>query len=154
MTTIRAYAECDRSAVMALADRLTAGAAPWRDRERWLAVVRGWVAESIDAADYPLHSLLVAADDDTDAVIGFVALSTRTHFTGDVHAYIGELVVDHRAERRGVGRRLLQAAECWALEHGFDSITLDTGAANTAARALYASAGYADEDIRLIKRLA
>ncbi len=153
MAGIRAYVEGDRASVMALADRLTAGAPPWRDRERWLAVVRGWVAESIDAAGHPLHALLVATDDHTDAVVGFVALSTRTHFTGDLHAYIGELVVDRNVERQGVGRLLLRAAERWALEHGFDAITLNTGAANTAARALYASAGYADEDIRLIKRL-
>jgi ribosomal protein S18 acetylase RimI-like enzyme len=136
---------------MALADRLVAGAAPWRDPERWLAVVRGWVAESIVAADQPGHALHVAVDD--ERVVGFVATSTRMHFTGDVDAYIGELVVATDVERRGVGRLLLETAEAWARSLGYRTLILDTGARNTAARALYESAGFVDEDIRLSKRL-
>jgi ribosomal protein S18 acetylase RimI-like enzyme len=151
VTTVRPYDEDDRPAVMHLAGRLTAGAAPWRDRERWVAVVLGWVAESIAAQGSPGHALFVAADG--DRVVGFVAVSTRTHFTGDVDAYIGELVVDRTVERQGVGRMLLRVAEDWARDNGFDTLTLDTGARNTRARALYEAAGFEDEDIRLSKRL-
>jgi len=151
MTLLRAYEHDDHDSVMALADRLTAGAAPWRDRDRWLAVVRGWVAESLAAADAHRHALYVAVHE--DRVVGFVALSTRTHFTGDVDAYIGELVVAEGHERHGVGRALLGTAESWARDHGFAALTLDTGAANLAARQFYATAGFEDEDIRLTKRL-
>lgn len=150
--TIRQYDDRDHASVMALADRLTQGAQPWRDQDRWLAVVRGWVAESVDAATSPRHGLLVAADE-ADRVEGFVAVSTRTHFTGDVDAYVGELVVASGHERRGIGRALLRAAEAWAREQGFAALTLDTGAANRAARALYEAEGFEDEDVRLTKRL-
>lgn len=151
MTTVRPYVDADQPAVMALATRLTAGAAPWRSRERWVTVVQGWVAESIAAVGSPGHALFVA--DRGDRVVGFVALSTRTHFTGAVDAYIGELVVDQEVERQGVGKLLVSVAEEWARSNGFETLTLDTGARNTAARALYESAGFADEDIRLTKRL-
>jgi ribosomal protein S18 acetylase RimI-like enzyme len=151
VTSVRPYVEDDQPAVMQLALRLTAGAAPWRDPDRWVAVVLGWVAESIAAEGSPGHALFVA--EDGDRVVGFVALSTRTHFTGDVDAYIGHLVVDRAVERRGVGRRLLQEAEDWARVHGFETLTLDTGARNIGARALYESAGFEEEDIRLSKRL-
>ena len=45
------------------------------------------------------------------------------------------------------------AAEQWASERGLTFITLDTGAAKTAARQFYAARGYAEEDLRLTKRL-
>ena len=151
MTTVRPYDDEDQPAVMHLATRLTAGAAPWRDPERWRAVVLGWVAESITAQGSPGHALFVA--EDGVRVVGFVALSTRTHFTGDVDAYIGELVVDRTVERQGVGRMLLRAAEDWARDLGFETLTLDTGARNIGARALYESVGFEDEDIRLSKRI-
>lgn len=151
MVTVRPFDVPDHDPVMALADRLTVGAASRRDRNRWLAVVRGWVAESLAAADGPGHAVLVAVHE--DRVVGFVALSTRTHFTGDVDAYVGELVVAQGSERRGVGHALLGAAESWARDHGFVALTLDTGAANTAARRLYAASGFEDEDVRMTKWL-
>ncbi|MEP7092242.1 MAG: GNAT family N-acetyltransferase [Nocardioidaceae bacterium] len=151
MTTVRPYDERDHDAVLALADRLTSGRPPWRNLDRWLATARGWVAESIAAADSPMHALHVAVVD--DVVVGFVALSTRTHFTGDVDAYVGELVVAPGRERQGIGRALLAVAESWAREHGLVSLTLDTGAVNTVARRVYASAGFVEEDVRLTKRL-
>jgi ribosomal protein S18 acetylase RimI-like enzyme len=136
---------------MALADRLTEDARPWRDPERWLAVVRGRVAEAVAAADSTRSPLLVATEE--DGVVGFIALSTRTHATGDVDAYVGELVVDAAHARRGAGRALLRAAEGWARAQGFAVLTLDTGGANTTARALYASEGFVEEDVRLTKLL-
>lgn len=151
MTTVRAYVDGDQADVMGLAAHLTAGAAPWRDHARSVAVVLGWVAEAIAAEGSPGHGLYVAADQ--DRVVGFVSMSTRTHFTGDVDACIGELVVDRDSRRQGVGRMLLRVAEEWARSNGFATLTLETGARNTAARALYAATGFADEDIRLTKRL-
>jgi ribosomal protein S18 acetylase RimI-like enzyme len=116
-----------------------------------VAVVLGWVAESIAAVGSPGHAVFVATKE--DRVVGFVALSTRTHFTGDVDAYIGSLVVDQELERQGVGSMLLRVAEEWARDSGFQTLVLDTGARNTAARALYKAVGFAEEDIRLSKRL-
>ena len=56
--------------------------------------------------------------------------------TLDVH----RLVVDPARFRRGLGRRLLAAAEARAPRPG--RVVVSTGAANAPARALYAAAGY------------
>ena len=137
---------------MSLAEQLLAGRRPWRDAARWLAMTHGWVAESIAAAESGSGSLLVAVDDE-DRIAGFVTLSTRTHFTGDVDAYVGELVVAPTHRRQGVGRSLLAAAEERARRLGFRTLSLDTGGANTAARALYDATGFVIEDVRLTKPL-
>jgi GNAT superfamily N-acetyltransferase len=66
----------------------------------------------------------------------------------------GELVVAEAMERRGIGARLLGAAEAWAVERGLERLTLETGAANSGARAFYAAAGYVEEDVRLTKEIS
>ena len=47
----------------------------------------------------------------------------------------------------------MAAAEEWARRQGLACVSLDTGAANTRARAFYAALGYEEEDVRLTKRL-
>jgi len=140
---IRAYEEADRAAVDALAPRLLIGTADWLDSEQVLAAVRGWIDESVK------HTVFVA--EDAGAVVGFVTVKERAHFTGAPEAYVGELVVAEEAEGRGVGRALMAAVENWARAHGLDRVSLDTGAANTAARNFYDALGYEESDVRLSK---
>jgi len=71
-----------------------------------------------------------------------VSLAERRHFTGDLDAYIGEVVVDGTVEGRGAGRALMTAAERWAANRGLPRITLETGTRNQRARRFYANAGY------------
>lgn len=148
---IRPYQPGDRDAVTGLADRLPAGAAPWRDPDLWLAAVRGWVDGSIEAVGDDAHALFVATGN--ELIAGFVSVGTKQHFTGVVDAYIGELVVAAWAEGRGAGRALLEAAERWAVASGHQRLTLETGAANHRARAFYDHADYQTEDVRLTKLL-
>ncbi len=86
-------------------------------------------------------------------IAGLVTVAERKHFTGQLDGYVGELVTAPGLERRGIGRQLMAAAEQWATDRGLACLTLETGAANQAARAFYAALGYADEDVRLTKRL-
>lgn len=72
-------------------------------------------------------------------------------FTGELDAYVGELVVAEHAQGRGVGTQLMRRAERWAGRRGFRHLTLETGAANEAARSFYHSRGYREEGIRLTK---
>ncbi|MBO0812225.1 MAG: GNAT family N-acetyltransferase [Microlunatus sp.] len=89
------------------------------------------------------------AEDDDGSVVGFVSVGSRAHGTGETDAYVGELAVAERVQRRGVGSALMDAAESWSKEHGFRRLTLETGAANTVAREFYRSRGYLEEDVRL-----
>jgi aminoglycoside 6'-N-acetyltransferase I len=122
------------------------------DVDRIPSRAAGWLRGSLDAAESGSTAVFVA-EDETGAVIGAVTVTERAHFAGEVDAYIGELVVQANAARRGAGRALVAAAENWAGERGLTRITLDTGAANTVARRFYAALGYMEEDIRLTRAI-
>jgi ribosomal protein S18 acetylase RimI-like enzyme len=148
---IREYSPADRESVMALAPRLTEGVAPWRDPAAVLAAVQGWIASAADSAGQPGHATYVAVD--ANEVVGIVSVAQRAHFTGQVDAYVGELVTAAGHERRGIARRLMAAAEAWGADRGLSFLTLETGAANHAARSFYAALGYREEDVRLTKAI-
>jgi ribosomal protein S18 acetylase RimI-like enzyme len=142
----------DHTQVLALALRLTEGVAAWRDPQAVRRAVRGWVESSLGTASQPGHAVYVAITD--GRVAGMVTVCERTHFTGQVDAYIGELAVAPDLERRGIASQLAKAAEAWAARRGLAFLTLETGAANQPARAFYARLGYREEDIRLTKAIA
>lgn len=149
-STIRSLEAGDRDGVAALADRLTEGVAAWRDSRAVTQAVRSWIEES-SSADF--EGAAFVAIDDRENVIGFISLSTTTHFGGEVDAYIGELVVASSAEGQGVGAELVAAAERQARSDGRRCITLTTGAANERALRFYRRLGYHDEDVKLTKVL-
>lgn len=66
------------------------------------------------------HSVYLALDEAREP-IGFAALSPL-----DGVAYLDQLAVRRRAMRRGVGRRLLEAAIDWARHQGQRALTLTT----------------------------
>lgn len=148
---IRAVLTSDRDGVLALAHRLSTGVAPWRDRDAVERAVQGWVVGSLDDAD-PVSAPVWVAISGTD-VIGFVTAGTRAHWSGETDAYVGELVVAAPWSGRGVGRALMRAAEDWALGAGYGRLSLETGAANHAARAFYAAGGYVEEEVVLTREL-
>jgi ribosomal protein S18 acetylase RimI-like enzyme len=148
---IRPYHAADRDAILALAPRLTEGKAPWRDDDAWLTAVAGWVADAADAAGRDDNAVFVAVDG--EQIVGFVHAAERTHFTGQVDAYVSELVTAAGQERRGIARALMQAAEQWGAARGLDCLTLETGMLNHTARAFYQSLGYREEDVRFTRQL-
>lgn len=149
--TIRRYEPKDRAAVIDLSSRLAIGVAAWRDPAKVLRAARSWIEVSLASARDDNRAVLVAEVD--DRVVGIVTLGERTHFTADVDGYVGELVTAEDIEGRGVGRALLTAAEDWARQRGRTHLTLETGAQNTRALSFYRRSGYADEDLRLTKRI-
>lgn len=100
--------------------------------------------------------MLVAEID--QAVVGFVTIWTRyrsdepNEDPGE-HGFVSDLVVSATHRGRGIGRRLLRAAEDRAREAGARTIRLSVKAGNTAARTLYAAEGFEDAEIYLEKPL-
>lgn len=146
---VRRYTAADQPAVLALAARLTEGVASWRDPEAVAAAVADWVSGYPAAEANDTSAVLVA--EQSGRLIGFAGVAQRTHFSGETDGYLGELAVAPDAERQGVGRALVAAAERWTKTRGLRRLTLDTGAANLNARAFYRSLGYQEEDVRLSK---
>lgn len=148
---VRDYSADDRDAVMALADRLTVGVASWRPVESARRAVRGWVESSL--ADNGDNSAVLVAEDG-GTIAGFVCVSRDRHWSGELDAYIGELVVREDLEGRRIGKTLVASAEAWARAQGLRRIRLATGAANKAALAMYESIGYSYEDVTLSRPLS
>jgi GNAT superfamily N-acetyltransferase len=148
---VRRYRQQDRDAVLALAPRLTIGVAAWRDRAAVLDAAQRWVEDAITSTADD-HAVFVA-EGPSGRPIGLVRVGQCAHFTGDADGYVGELIVSAAHEGRGVGRALMAAAERWARQRGLGRVTLETGAANTHARAFYGRLGYVEEEVRLTKLL-
>jgi ribosomal protein S18 acetylase RimI-like enzyme len=150
--SIREYEPRDRDAVFVMAQRLTSGVAPWRDAAAAAAAVMSWVEGSLGQEDSHQRPVFVA--EVAGRVVGFASAGSRRHWSGDVDAYVGELAVAADATRQGVARALMAAAETWARAQGYARLTLEAGAANDAARGLYAALGYDEEEVVLSRNLS
>jgi len=148
---VRQYVPADREFVLSLAPRLAIGIPPWRDPQKMIATVQGWITESIK--QHGNKTMVIVAEDEHGERLGFATVSHDTHFTGEGQAYIGELAISEETEGRGVGKALAQACEQWAREQGYRILSLATGAANERALGFYRHMGYLDEDIKLVKLL-
>lgn len=99
--------------------------------------------------------VLVAVVD--DAVAGFADASLARHAEdGTYHApgldvHVEELIVTASRRRRGVGTSLMRAVEQWATNAGARIVMLETHVTNEAGLALYASIGYREVAVMLVK---
>jgi ribosomal protein S18 acetylase RimI-like enzyme len=150
--TVRPAQEGDEPAVMALVPRLTEfGPPPWRDAERMTAVDRRKIADALRAAgEDPVVLVAISGG----ALAGFVHLHSATdHYGEKPHGHVSDIIVAPNFEGRGVGRRLIAAAQDWALERGFSWLTLSVFEENRRAAALYEGLGFGRDILRMVKPL-
>ena len=141
----------DRTFLEEIAERLTIGMAPWRDREIMLATMRGFLLDDLnEMGDEKAVYIATRAD---GAPVGVATIGVGKNYTGETQAYLGELAVRAEVEGRGAASALLARVEEWAREHALPFVVLDTGSLNTHARAFYARHGYGEESVRLVKSL-
>ena len=72
---------------------------------------------------------VMVADRGDGSLAGFVEIGSRNYAEGcetTPVAYLEGWYVDRDVRRTGLGARLLEAAEAWALEHGFSEMASDT----------------------------
>ncbi len=68
---------------------------------------------------------------------------------------IGALVIATGQQRRGIGRRLVEAGEAWMRERGADRVAVTSHKRRENAHAFYLRAGYEETGLRFVKgRLA
>lgn len=101
----------------------------------------------------PTNLILVA--ESSRKVIGLMHLQVRATLLDDLQAEIVSLVVDEAWRGKGVGKRLLAAADEWALAKGFSKIQLYSNQKRTSAHAFYIQNGYQKikDSIMLVKKV-
>ena len=128
--TVRAAAMADADAIASLCGQLgypSAGA----DAERRLAQI----ASEPDA-------VVLVADSAREGVIGWIHVRALHLLTRDACAEIGGLVVDESQRGRGIGGRLMAAAEDWARRRGLGELRLRSNVIRDDAHAFYRRRGY------------
>lgn len=104
------------------------------------------------------HSGRVFVAEVERTVVGFVAILGRVEPEAPdeeqtIHAYVSDLVVLPAYRNRGLGRRLLDAAEQFARALGTKRLDISVLSKNPAAARLYRDFGFGDFRIQMAKRL-
>jgi ribosomal-protein-alanine N-acetyltransferase len=95
-----------------------------------------WSASAFHGSLLGFGAIGLLAEED-DALVGLALVSAAAD-----EAEILTIAVDPAAQRRGVGRALMQAAAREARQRGAQALFLDVAADNIPARALYEGLGY------------
>jgi aminoglycoside 6'-N-acetyltransferase I len=90
---------------------------------------------------------VLLAESSTGALLGFAELALRAYAedcTTSPVAFLEGWYVVPAVRRRGVGRTLIAAAECWAREQGCSEFASDTRPENTGSIAAHLALGFED----------
>lgn len=134
MTAIRSYRDSDESAVIALWE-VCGLTRPWNPPATDIALLRG-----------SGHGEILVAHRET-GVIGSVMVGHDGH-----RGWIYYVAVAPSDRRRGLGDRLMRAAEAWLRERGIRKVELMIRDTNTAVTAFYARLGYDEEPVTVMSR--
>ena len=123
------------------------------DRQAIEKSVAQQLARMREDPGFPCQAFVAQADDGASA--GFVLVAkTHNDATGQLEASLLSQYVAEPYRGRGLGHRLLEAAEDWASGQGLPRISLSVGVRNTLGQRLYESLGYQVETLRMSKKLS
>jgi GNAT superfamily N-acetyltransferase len=149
---VRAARGADRTFVLETAARLASFGPPvWRTREELVEGEARTLRDFFESADDGSRLLIAEAG---DGRVGFALVEElRDYFTLERHGHVGILAVTAGAEGRGAGGALLRAAESWARDRGFHTLTLNVFSGNRHARDVYEHLGFEEDTVKYIKRI-
>lgn len=150
---VRAGGAADRDFVIETARRFAAFGPPaWRTAAE---VVAGEVRCLDEYFDGRMNGCaLIVAEEGHGSRLGFAFLEPHVdYFSGDRHGHIGMIAVTEAAEGTGAGTALMAAAEGWARDNGYRTLTLNVFEGNTRARRFYERLGYQVEIVRYTKQM-
>jgi GNAT superfamily N-acetyltransferase len=76
------------------------------------------------------------------AVVGWVQLLDQQILETGSRVEVAALVVDETVRRSGIGRRLMERAEEWTRERGYNTVQLRSNVTRAAAHTFYERLGY------------
>jgi len=149
---VRTARGTDRRFVLDTAARLAAfGPPPWRTAAE---LIEGEARTLRDFFECPDDGSRLLIAESGDHRLGFALLEElRDYFTLERHGHIGILAVTGDAEGKGAGGALLRAAESWARDRGYRTLTLNVFGENRHAREVYEHFGFAQDTIKYVKIL-
>ena len=149
---VRTARGTDRAFVLETAARLAAfGPPPWRTAEE---LVEGEARTLRDFFESPDDGSRLLIAESGDHRLGFALLEElRDYFTLERHGHVGILAVTEDAEGTGAGGALMRAAESWATDRGYRTLTLNVFGGNAHARAVYEHLGFVQDTIKYVKLL-
>ena len=134
---IRPVKQSDREEWSRMRSRLYSGPDPW-EIDKWLDAAESGGTTAVGVA-------VIVVDRGDGSLAGFVEIGVRNYAEGcetSPVAYLEGWYVDPDVRRTGLGASLLQAAEAWALEHGFDEIASDTELGNEVSLQTHVALGF------------
>jgi len=143
----------DDEFILSLVERFVDFELPaWRKRRDCVNGIRRDLKRALD--QLPASETLFIAEHENGDCLGFLRVQkTRDFFSGRANCHVSDLAVAQGCEGRGVGRVLLAHAEAWAKKQRCTLITLAVFPGNARARQLYERAGFAEDLLRLAKRV-
>ncbi len=114
-----------------------------------------WFAATENGGTHPVGVAVLVADRGDSALAGFVEIGSRNYAEGcetTPVAYLEGWYVDPDVRRTGLGRRLVQAAETWALTHGYSEIASDTELENKISLQAHLALGYEEVERQICFR--
>lgn len=95
--------------------------------------------------DQANHFVVVAAIEDEQLLLGWIAAEERTLLVASPQIEIMGLVVDHSARREGVGQALIAAVEHWTKERGLRDVVVRSNTLRQESHPFYEGLGYRRE---------
>lgn len=111
-----------------------------------------WFDAAEDGGTSHVGVAVIVVDRGDGSLAGFVEIGSRNCAEGCEStpvAYVEGLYVDPDVRRTGFGRRLLKAAETWAVEHGFSEIASDTELDNDVSRLAHVAFGFEEVERKI-----
>ena len=149
---VRTARGTDRGFVLETAARLAAfGPPPWRTADE---LVEGEARTLRDFFESPDDGSRLLIAESGDQRLCFALLEElRDYFTLERHGHVGILAVTKEAEGTGAGGALMRAAESWARDRGYRTLTLNVFGGNQHARDVYEHLGFVQDTVKYVKIL-
>ena len=100
------------------------------------------IARRLEALRGAPDSAVLVAGAESGPLLGWIHVSANRLVESDPDAEIRGLVVDEAARSGGIGRRLVEEAESWALRRGFGRISVRSNVIRDRAHRFYERLGY------------
>ncbi len=147
---IREATASDREFIFSLSPKLAEVAKlSWHSEETLLEFQDDYISQMLGPSKGPQVTLIA---EENGSSLGFIhARETKDSVSEEVCGTIPLLAVAPPAQGRGVGQKLMEAAEIWSSKQGHRLLHLEVFANNGKAQKFYSNLGFQPETLVMVK---